>query len=377
MRPSEHFFFEVGHFTDFLRTWLSQDVATTATKAKLAEWLDADEGLRPWDISRDAPYFGFPIPGQPGKYFYVWLDAPIGYLSSFKNHCARVGADFDTLMSAGSGMDMHHFIGKDIVNFHGLFWPAVLHGCGFTAPTQLHVNGYLMVNGEKMSKSRGTFIMARTYLDCGLDPEALRYYFAAKSSGAVDDVDLNLTDFVTRVNADVVGKFVNLASRCAGFITKRFDGRLSEVLHDPVQHQAFVETLPLIRGAYARDDVAGAIRLTMGLADEANRYIDTHKPWVMAKTDGQEAELQSVCTQGLNLFYVLARALAPILPRTCHEAARFLNAPKPSWENVDPLLGSPIAPYQALFTRVDPHAVAAMVEASRASLAPAAKPPSP
>ncbi|HSR66260.1 MAG TPA: methionine--tRNA ligase, partial [Xanthomonadaceae bacterium] len=233
LRESEHFFFEVGRFEAFLREWLAGDVAVPGVKAKLQEWLDGEGGLRAWDISRDAPYFGFGIPGHPGKYFYVWLDAPIGYLSSLQVLCERQRLDFDAFLAPGSDAELHHFIGKDIVTFHGLFWPAVLHGAGMRAPTRLHVNGYLTVGGAKMSKSRGTFVMARTYLDAGLPPEALRYYFAAKSSGGVDDVDLNLADFVARVNSDLVGKFANLASRCAGFIEKRFDGVLATALPEP------------------------------------------------------------------------------------------------------------------------------------------------
>ncbi|HVJ62540.1 MAG TPA: methionine--tRNA ligase, partial [Tahibacter sp.] len=233
LRESEHYFFQLGKFTDFLRHWLAGPVAHSGVKAKLAEWLDAEGGLRDWDISRDAPYFGFEIPDAPGKFFYVWLDAPIGYLASFKTLCDRRGIDFDEYLKADSTTELHHFIGKDIINFHGLFWPAVLHGAGLRAPTALHVNGYLTVNGAKMSKSRGTFIQARAYLDAGLDPEYLRYYFAAKTGAGVDDLDLNLDDFVARVNADLVGKFVNIASRCAGFVTKRFDGKLAAELPEP------------------------------------------------------------------------------------------------------------------------------------------------
>ena len=368
LRESEHFFFEVGRFQDFLRNWLQGDVAVPGVKAKLAEWLDAEGGLRAWDISRDAPYFGFGIPGAPGKYFYVWLDAPIGYLSSFKTLCARTGQDFEAHLRHGTQTEMHHFIGKDIVNFHGLFWPAVLHGVGFRAPTRLHVNGYLTVEGAKMSKSRGTFVMARTYLDVGLEPEALRYYFAAKSGGGVDDLDLNLGDFVARVNADLVGKFVNLASRCAGFIEKRFDGELAATLPDAPMHARFVAALEPIVLAYERNDAAAAIRQVMALADEANRYIDEHKPWVIAKQDGAEAaaRLQQVCTQGLNLFRVLAAALKPILPRTCTQAETFLRAPVNAWRDLQaPLLAHRIAPYAPLFTRLDPNRIEAMTEASR------------
>lgn len=372
IRDSEHYFFEVGRFQDFLRDWLAGDVALPGVKAKLAEWLDAEGGLRAWDISRDAPYFGFEIPGAPGKYFYVWLDAPIGYLSSFRNLCAKTGDDFDAVLAAGSDTELHHFIGKDIVNFHGLFWPSVLHGAGLRAPTKLHVNGYLTVDGAKMSKSRGTFVMARTYLDVGLAPEALRYYFAAKSSGGVDDLDLNLADFSARVNADLVGKFVNLASRCAGFISKRFDGRLADALPDPAQYARFVAALAPVREAYERNDPAAAIRLTMALADEANKYIDDTKPWVIAKQDGADAELQAVCTQGLNLFRVLVAALKPVLPATALQAEAFLNAPMHDWADIDaPLTAHTIATYVALFTRIDPKMIDAMTDASKDTLAAA------
>ncbi|UYK75724.1 methionine--tRNA ligase [Xanthomonas sacchari] len=372
LRDSEHFFFEVGRFDGFLRQWLAGDVALPGVKAKLMEWLDSEGGLRAWDISRDAPYFGFQIPGQPGKYFYVWLDAPIGYLSSFQTLCASLCEAFEPHLAAGTATELHHFIGKDIVNFHGLFWPAVLHGTGHRAPTRLHVNGYLTVDGAKMSKSRGTFVMARTYLDVGLEPEALRYYFAAKSSGGVDDLDLNLGDFVARVNADLVGKFVNLASRCAGFIDKRFGGTLADALPDAAQYARFVAALAPIREAYERNDPASAIRQTMALADEANKYIDEHKPWVLAKQDGAEAQLQAVCTQGVNLFRVLAAALKPVLPRTCAEAEAFLSAPLTAWEDLDaPLLAHAIQPYAPLFTRIDPKLLDAMTDASKDTLAPA------
>jgi len=372
VRESEHFFFELGHFEAFLRDWLAGDVAVSGVKAKLAEWLDGDGGLRAWDISRDAPYFGFEIPGHPGKFFYVWLDAPIGYLSSFKALCDREGLDFDAWLAPEGGAELHHFIGKDIVNFHGLFWPAMLHGAGLRAPTRLHVNGYLTVDGAKMSKSRGTFVMARTYLDQGLDPEALRYYFAAKSSGGVDDLDLNLGDFIARVNSDVVGKLVNLASRCAGFIGKRFDGRLADALPEPETYARFVEALAPIRESYARNEPASVLRQVMALADEANRYIDDRKPWVIAKQDGSDAELQAVCTQGLNLFRVLATALRPVLPRVARDVDAFFAAPADTWSALDaPLLGHAIQPYAPLFTRIDPKQIDAMTDASKDTLAAA------
>jgi methionyl-tRNA synthetase len=308
----------------------------------------------------------------------VWLDAPIGYLSSFKNLCAKTGDDFNAVLAADSSTELHHFIGKDIVNFHGLFWPSVLNGAGLRAPTKLHVNGYLTVDGAKMSKSRGTFVMARTYLDVGLAPEALRYYFAAKSSGGVDDLDLNLTDFTARVNADLVGKFVNLASRCAGFITKRFDGQLAASLPDAAQYDRFVAALAPVREAYERNDPAAAIRLTMALADEANKYIDDTKPWVIAKQEGADAELQAVCTQGLNLFRVLVAALKPVLPATAVQAEGFLNAPMTGWGDITaPLTAHTIAPYVALFTRIDTKMIDAMTDASKDTLtaAPAAAAP--
>lgn len=371
LRESEHFFFEVIHFDAFLREWLAGDVAVPGVKAKLQEWLDGEGGLRAWDISRDAPYFGFQIPGHPGKYLYVWLDAPIGYLAALQELGERDGFSLFDYLAHDSTAELHHFIGKDIVNFHGLFWPAVLHGAGMRAPTRLHVNGYLTVDGAKMSKSRGTFVMARTFIDAGLNPEALRYYFAAKSSGGVDDLDLNLSDFVARVNADLVGKFVNLASRCAGFIDKRFDGRLADRLPDAETYERFVAALAPIREAYERNDPASVLRQAMALADEANRYIDERKPWVIAKQEGADAELQAVCTQGLNLFRIIAAALKPVLPQTVGQVEVFLDAPIDAWSDLDtPLLGRKIKPYEALFTRIDPKQIEAMTEASKDTLAP-------
>jgi methionyl-tRNA synthetase len=371
LRESEHFFFELGQFEGFLRDWLAGDMAVHGVRAKLMEWVDGEGGLRAWDISRDAPYFGFEIPGHPGKYLYVWIDAPIGYLASFQALCEREGLDFDAFTATGSQAEMHHFIGKDIVNFHGLFWPAVLHGAGLRAPTRLHVNGYLTVDGAKMSKSRGTFVMARTYLDAELPAEALRYYFAAKSSGGVDDIDLNLADFVARVNSDIVGKFVNLASRCAGFIGKRFDGMLAPALPEPAMYARFVDALVPVREAYERNEPASVLRQVMALADEANRYIDERKPWVIAKRDGADAELHAVCTQGLNLFRVLAGALRPVLPAMATQVEAFFDAPLARWQDLDaPLTGHRIQPYQPLFTRIDPKQIAAMTDASKDDLKP-------
>ena len=379
LRASEHFFFELGQFQDFLRDWLSGDVAVSGVKAKLQEWLDAEGGLRPWDISRDAPYFGFEIPGQPGKYFYVWLDAPIGYLSSFKALCDAKGDDFDAFTQAGSTAEMHHFIGKDIVNFHGLFWPAVLKGSGFRTPTKLHVNGYLTVDGAKMSKSRGTFVMAKTYLDAGLPPEALRYYFATKTSGGVDDLDLNLGDFVARINSDVVGKFVNIASRCAGFIAKQFDGRLGATLEAGRGTELYAATLArrdAIVEAYAANNAAAALRTIMEACDEANAYVADSAPWAIAKqTDvaGSSERLHAVCTTALNLFRLIAAYLKPVLPNIATQAEAFLASPVVQWSDLDaPLLGHAIQPYTPLFTRIDPKQIDAMTEASKESLQPAA-----
>ena len=379
LRASEHFFFELGRFQDFLREWLSGDVAVSGVKAKLQEWLDVEGGLRPWDISRDAPYFGFEIPGQPGKYFYVWLDAPIGYLSSFKALCDTKGYDFDAFTLAGSTAEMHHFIGKDIVNFHGLFWPAVLKGSGFRTPTKLHVNGYLTVDGAKMSKSRGTFVMAKTYLDAGLPPEALRYYFATKTSGGVDDLDLNLGDFVARINSDVVGKFVNIASRCAGFIAKQFDGRLGTTLETGRGAELYAATLArreAIVDAYAANNAAAALRTIMEACDEANAYVADSAPWTIAKqTDvaGSDERLQAVCTTALNLFRLIASYLKPVLPEIATQAESFLASPVAHWSDLDaPLLDRAIQPYIPLFTRIDPKQIDAMTEASKESLQPAA-----
>jgi methionyl-tRNA synthetase len=371
LRESEHYFFELGRFEAFLREWLAGPVAHSSVKAKLREWVEG--GLRDWDISRDAPYFGFPIPDAPGKFFYVWLDAPIGYLASFRALCDRKGIDFDAFVDAAGAAttEMHHFIGKDIINFHGLFWPAMLHGAGLRTPTKLHVNGYLTVDGAKMSKSRGTFVMARTFLDVGLHPETLRYYYAAKTGPGMDDLDLNLEDYAARVNADLVGKFVNIASRCAGFIGKRFDGRLAAALPDAAMYARFAEALHEVRDEYAAGEFSQAIRKVMALADEANRYIDEKKPWVIAKQDGADAELQAVCTQGLNLFRVLAAGLKPVLPTLCANAERFLAAPVAHWDDLaHPLLDHAIAPYEPLLTRVDPKQIEKMIEASKEDLRP-------
>ncbi|MEO7935101.1 MAG: methionine--tRNA ligase [Dokdonella sp.] len=393
LRDSEHFFFGVGEFQSLLRDWFAgkltegQPVAHPGVIAKLGEWLNAEGGLRDWDISRDAPYFGFPIPDAPGKFFYVWLDAPVGYLASFKALCDAKGYSFGEYLDAGSTAEMHHFIGKDIVNFPGLFWPAMLHGANFRVPSALHVNGYLTVNGEKMSKSRGTFIQARTWLDVGLSPEYLRYYFAAKSSGGVVDLDLNLEDFAQRVNADIVGKFVNIASRCAKLLEANFDNRLaadfwtSEPAADATEivvkakallDQATRQLQEAIEN-YARDDFNRTIGLIMQIADRANEFIAETAPWSLAKDPARHDELHVVLSTGINLFRAIACALKPILPVLVSQAEAFLALPDQRFGSFDEIarhLGEhTIESYQPLATRVDPKMIAAMIEASKDSLA--------
>lgn len=386
MRDSEHFFFEVGRFEGFLREWLAGDVALPGVKAKLMEWLDADGGLRAWDISRDAPYFGFQIPGQPGKYFYVWLDAPIGYLSSFRTLCAKNGADFDAILRAGSDAELHHFIGKDIVNFHGLFWPAVLHGAGLRAPTRLHVNGYLTVDGAKMSKSRGTFIMARTYLDVGLAPDALRYYFACKSSGGVDDLDLNLSDFVARVNSDLVGKFVNIASRCAKLLETHFGNVLwaapalaadAEALGDAWRQRVELlgsvgaHTHDVAAALYAEDNFAAVARNAMAAADQVNEYIAQAAPWALAKDPARRDELHLVLGTALQAFADIAGVLKPIVPSTIGRAEAWLGVELAVDRRIE-LDGRTLpSGYVPLFTRIDPKLIDAMTDASKDTLAAA------
>jgi methionyl-tRNA synthetase len=369
-RESEHLFFRLGQFESMLRDWTRAGHLQDAVIAKLAEWFDA--GLRDWDISRDAPYFGFEIPGESGKYFYVWLDAPIGYLASFRNLCDRRGLDYDAYWRADSRYEVRHFIGKDIVYFHTLFWPAVLHGAGLRTPTAVHVHGFLTVNGQKMSKSRGTFITARAWLD-HLPAEYLRYYFASRLGSGIDDLDLNLDEFVAKVNADLVGKLVNIASRCAGFIARGSGGRLAERLHDEALYAEFIAAGERVARAYDGLDFAAAVREIMQLTDRANLYIDQHKPWLLAKDPAQAAVVQQVCTQGLNLFRVLAGYLQPVLPQLVAAAERFLRLPPQRWSDfATAQLAADIAPYQPLATRVDPAAVRSLLAASGESLRPSA-----
>ncbi|BBU95173.1 MULTISPECIES: methionine--tRNA ligase [Providencia] len=368
MRDSEHFFFDLPAFSDMLQAWTRSGALQEQVANKMQEWFES--GLQQWDITRDAPYFGFEIPDAPGKYFYVWLDAPIGYMGSFKNLCDKRGdLDFDEFWNKDSKTDLYHFIGKDIVYFHSLFWPAMLEGSQYRKPTNLFVHGYVTVNGAKMSKSRGTFITARSYLD-HLDADCLRYYYAAKLSSRIDDIDFNLEDFVQRVNSDIVNKVVNLASRNAGFIAKRFDGKLSANLAEPELYQQFIDAAKVIGEDYNNREYNKAIREIMALADIANRYVDEKAPWVVAKQEGKDQELQDICSMGINLFRVLMTYLKPVLPGLTKRAEAFLNS-ELSWDAINtPLLNHSVAPFKALFNRIEMAKVDAMVEASKESIKP-------
>ena len=375
MKDSEHYFFELGKFQSFLEGWLEGDVAHPAVKAKLKEWFAA--GLKDWDISRDAPYFGFAIPDAPGKFFYVWLDAPIGYMASFTALCAKSKLNFDDFWKAGSNAELHHFIGKDIVNFHGLFWPAMLKGAGYRTPSKLHVNGYLTVNGAKMSKSRGTFIKARTYLN-HLTPEYLRYYFAAKVGAGVDDLDLNLEDFAARINSDLVGKYVNIASRCAGFIEKQFGGKLAESLTAEQLTELATHTSALkdiIAEAYERGDYSEVATRVMRAADAANESVQRVAPWKLAKDPEQQLALHQYCTLYLNIFRAYTIYLKPILPALAQQVEQFFNVEALRWNDVDaPLLGHAIRPYAALVTRIEKKSTDAIVAEELASTPQEKKP---
>ena len=369
MKESEHFFFRLGEFEDRLQQWMASGALQPEVLNKLQEWFA--DGLRDWDISRDEPYFGFRIPGTQDKYFYVWVDAPVGYLASFRELCEREGLDFDAWWQQDSNTEVYHFIGKDIVYFHTLFWPAMLMGAEMRTPTAVYAHGFLTVDGAKMSKSRGTFIRARAYLE-HLHPDYLRYYFAARLGSGTGDIDLNLEDFVQKVNSDVVGKVVNIASRCAGFIGRRFEGRLSADLPEPEQYARFVGARAAIAAEFEGRNYQSAIRRIMKLADEANRYIDEEKPWVQIKEKGREQQVQAVCTQGINLFSVLISYLAPVLPFTAERATAFLGRDVSDWSLMDqPLTGVAVNTFQPLLTRVDPVKVNAVVEASKESLQPA------
>ncbi|MGH8493969.1 MAG: methionine--tRNA ligase [Moraxellaceae bacterium] len=366
MKESEHYFFKLPDFSDFLKDREKSGLLQPEVANKLDEWFQS--GLNDWDISRDAPYFGFEIPDAPGKYFYVWLDAPVGYIASWRNLCEKNGWDWKEAWQNGSNTELYHFIGKDIVYFHALFWPAMLEGAGYRKPNAVFAHGFLTVNGQKMSKSRGTFIKARTYLD-NLNPEYLRYYFAAKLSGNVEDIDLSLEDFTARVNSDLVGKVVNIASRCAGFITKKFDGHLSANCSEEALLQDFIAAGDSIATHYENRDFGRAVREIMALADRANQYIDEKKPWALAKEAGREAEVHAVCSTGINLFRQLISYLAPILPQTAEASRTFLNVDSLDWDTRKSLLlNHRINTFTALLTRIEKEKVDLMVDASKENL---------
>ena len=373
MKDSEHFFFDLPAFSDMLQAWIRSGTLQDQVANKMQEWFEA--GLQPWDISRDAPYFGFEIPDAPGKYFYVWLDAPIGYMGSFLNYCNKHNKPiFDQFWNKDSTTELYHFIGKDIVYFHSLFWPAMLDGSEHRKPSNIFVHGYVTVDGAKMSKSRGTFIQASTYLK-HLDPDCLRYYYAAKLSPHIDDIDLNLEDFVQRVNSDLVNKVVNIASRSAGFISKRFDGKLSDNLAEPELYALFVEKSIVIADYFEQRESGKAIREIMALADEANRYIDEKAPWVVAKQEGQEQTLQDICSMGIHLFRILMTYLKPIVPSLAQRTEEFLGS-QLAWDSINqPLIGHTINRFKALFNRIDMDKITAMIDETKqqAALATPAK----
>ncbi len=366
MRDSEHYFVRLSDFEERLQTWMSSGRQQPGVVNKMQEWFE--DGLRDWDISRDEPYFGFNIPGTDDKYFYVWVDAPIGYMSSFKELAERENLDFDDWWKPDTDTEMYNFVGKDIIYFHTLFWPAMLMGAGYRTPTAVYAHGFLTVDGAKMSKSRGTFIMARTYLN-HLNPDYLRYYYCARLGPGLADIDLSMDDFVSRVNSDMVGKVVNIASRCAGFIHKGSGGQLAAELPDPALYQQFIDQREAIAADFEARNYTSAIRRIMALADEGNRYIDEHKPWQLNKQEDQQANVQAICTQGINLFRVLMTYLAPVVPFTASTAAEFLGVSLDLWSDLDqPMLDVPINTFKPLMTRVDPLKIEAMIEDSKENL---------
>lgn len=383
LRESEHFFFKLGECADFLKAWTSgnnphdgKPHLQPEALNKMKEWLGEGEEttLSDWDISRDAPYFGFEIPDAPGKYFYVWLDAPVGYMASFKNLCDRIGVDFDEYFKADSQTEMYHFIGKDILYFHALFWPAMLHFSGHRAPTGVYAHGFLTVDGQKMSKSRGTFITAKSYLEQGLNPEWMRYYIAAKLNSKIEDIDLNLQDFISRVNSDLVGKYVNIAARASGFIAKRFEGRLKNVADSKLLAKLTAQS-EAIAECYESREYAKALRDIMALADIVNEYVDANKPWELAKQEGQDARLHEVCSELINAFTMLTAYLAPVLPKVAENAAKFLNLEAITWANTRETLGEhAINKYEHLMQRVEQKQVDDLIEANKQSIAAAAAP---
>ncbi|HFC3111805.1 TPA: methionine--tRNA ligase [Neisseria gonorrhoeae] len=383
LRESEHFFFKLGECADFLKAWTSgnnphdgKPHLQPEALNKMKEWLGegGETTLSDWDISRDAPYFGFEIPDAPGKYFYVWLDAPVGYMASFKNLCDRIGIDFDEYFKADSQTEMYHFIGKDILYFHALFWPAMLHFSGHRAPTGVYAHGFLTVDGQKMSKSRGTFITAKSYLEQGLNPEWMRYYIAAKLNSKIEDTDLNLQDFISRVNSDLVGKYVNIAARASGFIAKRFEGRLKDVSGSALLAKLAAES-DTIAEQYENREYARALRDIMALADIVNEYVDANKPWELAKQEGQDERLHEVCSELINAFTMLTAYLAPVLPQTAANAARFLNLDAITWANTRKTLGGhPINKYEHLMQRMEQKQVDDLIEANKQSIQTASAP---
>ena len=383
LRESEHFFFKLGECADFLKAWTSgnnphdgKPHLQPEALNKMKEWLGEGEEttLSDWDISRDAPYFGFEIPDAPGKYFYVWLDAPVGYMASFKNLCDRIGVDFNEYFKADSQTEMYHFIGKDILYFHALFWPAMLHFSGHRAPTGVYAHGFLTVDGQKMSKSRGTFITAKSYLEQGLNPEWMRYYIAAKLNSKIEDIDLNLQDFISRVNSDLVGKYVNIAARASGFIAKRFEGRLKDVADSELLAKLTAQS-EAIAECYESREYAKALRDIMALADIVNEYVDANKPWELAKQEGQDARLHEVCSELINAFTMLTAYLAPVLPKVAKNAAKFLNLEAITWANTRETLGEhAINKYEHLMQRVEQKQVDDLIEANKQSIAAAAAP---
>jgi methionyl-tRNA synthetase len=368
-RKSRHFFFRLPLLADMLRDWISSGTLQPPIANKLREW--ADGGLHEWDISRDAPYFGFEIPGEKDKFFYVWLDAPIGYMGSFQDYCQRTGTDFDRFWRPGHDTELYHFIGKDIINFHGLFWPAMLHSAGLRTPTGIFAHGFLTVNGTKMSKSRGTFINASTYLE-HLDAEYLRYYFAAKLGAGVEDIDLNLEDFVQRVNADVVGKVVNIASRCAGFLRKQHGNRLAADCSEPELLDEFLGAGERIAAHFEEREFSKAMREIIALADRANQYIDQHKPWVLARDPENAAQVHAICSVGINLFRVLMVYLKPVLPRMAEKAEAFLRTSLDWTALQGPLLDHELAPFEPLLTRIEAGQVEAVLKAEKQAAAASA-----
>lgn len=369
-KTSTHYFFNLPHYEALLKEWTKQGHLQAEVVNKLDEWFTA--GLKPWDISRDAPYFGFLIPGTQDKYFYVWLDAPIGYMASFKKYCEEHNVSFDAVWGRDSQAELYHFIGKDIVYFHALFWPGMLAGSNHRLPTAIFAHGFLTINGQKMSKSRGTFIEAKTYLN-HLNPEYLRYYFAAKLNGKIDDLDLHFDDFINRINADLVGKVINIASRCAGFINKRFNHQLSSTLCKPELYEGLLAQRALIIDSYLERDYARAMRLIIECADVANQYIDAEKPWILAKDESYLDKVQDICTMGLNLFRVIMTYLKPVLPQMAARVEQFLQCEPFTWQNIDrPLTGSFINPFTPLMVRVERDKINAMLQETREKLEAAA-----